>query len=173
MEWRLKPTIQHDGMQLLVLVTWVDISRIWFCYPRHIHRWFAKKSHSCSMCIHVHTILYIRNICWSRFTDGFIYSKHAACYTWGTCSLPLSLMEQSSVHVRIRLNGREPCRFLKQQTHGSPSTVSTAQARTAPFSIFLFDAPFDFQRNKNHLRNHRFSGGPWSFLVGHTEFTNR
>lgn len=118
-------------------------------------------------------ILYIRKMFWSRFTDGFIYSKHAACYTWGTCSLPLSLMEQSLVHVRIRLNGREPCRFLKQQTPGSPSTFKRPTQNCPPFDFFL-NATFDFQRNKNHLPNHRFSGGPWSFLVGipslNTEF---
>ena len=154
MEWRLKPTIQHDVMQLLVLVTWV---------AGYFKDLVLLKITYFSMCIQVHTILYI----WSRFTDGFIYSICTLVTTWGTCSLPLSLMEQSSVHVRIRLNGREPYCFLKQQTHRSPSTFNRPTQNCPPSNNFLMPLSI-FKRNKNHLPNHWFSGGPLKFLSWHT-----
>ena len=97
---------------------------------------------------------------------------YAPSYTWGTCSLPLSLTEQSSVHVRIRLNGREPCRFLKQQTHGSPSTCNQTNPELPPFRKIIWCPPSIFKGTKPSSKPSIFRG-PLKFLSWHTEFEYR
>lgn len=115
------------------------------------------KSHSFSMCIHVHTIVYIRNILVAFYRWLYLFYMHLVtleepaayhCHLWSShqCMWEFGSMAESLV---VSWNSK---------SHGSPSTFNRPTQNCPLETIFFLMPPFDFQRNPIIFQTIDFQG---------------